>query len=199
MLVVILCLILITGVIVIASASEATKPHEPAQEVGQESHGVPLGGETQETGLKEGAEGAHEVTGEEQEAEGHEVAPEGESHEVSEGGEEGHEAAPEGGEHGAPEGEEEHEAPEGEHEVPTREHGAPAAYFFVGAFILLAIVIARHKYDDRSDLSRKIPGLIAATIYIFSIMVIAHYIAGTWSLILVPVFLLVLLRLWPHI
>lgn len=146
---VILCLILITGVVAVASASEATKLHEPAQEVTQ-------GG-----------------------------------HEVSAGVVENHEAAPEGGE--------EHEAPEDEHEIPPREYGAPAAYFFIGAIILLAVVIARREYGDRSDLSRKVPGLIAATIYIFSIMVIAHYIVGAWSLILVPVFLLALWRFWPQI
>ncbi|MFQ6137367.1 MAG: hypothetical protein ACE5PM_09345 [Candidatus Hydrothermarchaeales archaeon] len=77
----IICLIFILGAVAVASASEVAtsheaghevapqETHEPAQEVGQESHGVPLGGETQETGLKEGAEGAHEVTGEEQEVE----------------------------------------------------------------------------------------------------------------------------------
>ena len=150
---VILCLILITGAIAVASASEAAPLHEPAQELGQDSHGAPPGDVMQEPGQKEATEG--------------------------------HEASPEGDE---------------EQEVPTREYGAPAAYFFVGAFILLIfMVMIRYKYDNVSDLSRKIPGLIAATIYIFAIMVIAHYIAGAWSLILVPIFLLALLKFWPHI
>ena len=153
MLLLFLCLILITGVIAVASASEAAPSHNPAQGVGQETSGVVPGGAVQEPGQNEAAEG-------------HETAPEGEE----------------------------------EQEVLTREYGAPAAYFFVGAFILLIfMVMIRYKYDNVSDLSRKIPGLIAATIYIFAIMVIAHYIAGAWSLILVPIFLLALLKFWPHI
>ncbi len=173
----IICLIFIIGLVAIASASETAPSPETGHEVAPQ--------ETHET--------LHE-------AESHEAAPE--VHEGAE--EEAHGAEAEHEEEHAVAGEhstatEEH-GEEGEHEVSTREYGAPAAYFFIGAIILLLyFVMARYKYDNISDLSRKIPGLIAVTIYIFSIMVIAHYVAGAWSLILVPVFLFVVLKFWPHI
>ncbi len=177
----IVCFILILGMVALASASEAAPSHETGQEtVAQEIHEPVHEAESHEAvpEVHAGAEEAEVHVGE------HITEEAGESH-----GEGEHAVA---GEHGG--------GQEGEHEVQTREYGAPASLFFIGAIILLLyFVLTRYKYDKISDLSRKIPGLIATTIYIFSLMIIAHYIIGVWSLILVPVFLFALLKFWPHI
>lgn len=80
-----------------------------------------------------------------------------------------------------------------------KEYGAPAAYFLFTALILLTLAVGTHNYKKTSDLARKIPSFIAATIYIFSLMVAAHYIVGPWSIVLLPLLLLGLWRLWPQL
>lgn len=142
----IICLILIFGVVAIASASEAAKSHEPVREAG---HG-------------EVVEGGHEVVPEEgthevREGEHGEVA-----HEAEEGGLEAerHEAVPEG-EHGETL---EHEG----------EHGAPLVYWFFWIFALLAIApLVQYTRNIERVRHSKRPTKYEATGYIVIILVFA--------------------------